>query len=128
MLTSLLRIGRTVNPQLPLAMARVRETETKVIVLYSGHPDVIKTWAVQCQSPILFDCLRLSKEKPMEIENPLEVDPNNRSIMANFANLGKDQLKPVFAYDRIFMPRMGYACSTDFSTCVSQRNDVSLEL
>jgi hypothetical protein len=99
-------LARNANPQTAPLLAKLKESDTKLVVLFPGSVDTVKTWAVQCKSPILFDCMRHSKEKPMEIENPLEVDPNNRSIVVNFTALSKDQLRPIFAYDRIFMPRM----------------------
>ena len=104
-----LLLGRVANPQTQQVLAKIRESETKLIVLFSSGVDTMKNWAVQCGSPILFDCMRHCKDKPMEIENPLEVDPANRSILVNFMSLTKEQLRPIFAYDRIFMPRVGAA-------------------
>ena len=101
--------GRQVNPQAQSLLSKVRESETKLVVLFPCGVDSLKNWAVQCGAPILFDCMRHSKEKPMEIENPLEVDPNNRSILVNYLNISKDQLRPIFSYDRVYMPRMGAA-------------------
>ncbi len=92
----------------PLAISKLKEFDTKMVVMFSDSPSNLKAVALNCGVPIFRDHLQSQRDKALEFDNPLEIDPAARSLLIP-GWVPKEQLKSALAYDRIYVYRYAVA-------------------